>query len=130
MVASARRHSLGRVDDQQGYVRGFQVAAGHDHAQLLGHQVRLALAANAGRIDEAKLRALELDHFVHGIAGGPGDGRDNGAGGSGESVEQRGLADVGTADDGDGGLVLLEFTVGAMEEGRQCPLPLSSLRRV
>ena len=57
--------------------------------------------------------AFVLDDFVDGVAGGSGDGGDDGAGGSGECVEQGGFADVGAADDGDGGFVLFEFAVGA-----------------
>jgi hypothetical protein len=57
----------------------------------------------------------QTHHFVHRIAGGAGDGRDDGAAGAGERVEQRGFAHVGAADDGDLGFVLLELAVGAVE---------------
>ena len=107
--------AFGGVDDQQRHVGGFEVAAGHDDAELLGHQVGLALAADAGGVDKAQLLALELDDLVDRVAGGAGDGRDDGAGGSGEGVEQRGFADVGAADDGDRGFVLLELAVGAVQ---------------
>jgi hypothetical protein len=48
-----RRHALGRVEHQQGHVRGFQVPPRHHHAHLFGHQVGLALAPDAGRIHKA-----------------------------------------------------------------------------
>ena len=56
--------------------------------------------------------AVVLDDFVDGVAGGAGDGRDDGARGAGERVQQRGFADVGAADDGDRGFALFELAVG------------------
>ena len=53
--------------------------ARHDDAQFLRHLVRLALAANARRIDEDELDAFVLDRFVDGIARGACDRRDDGA---------------------------------------------------
>ena len=111
-------HALGGVDDQQRHVRGFKVTARHDDAELFGHQVGLALAADAGRIDKAELAALELHNLIDCVAGGAGDGRDNGARGSGERIQQGGLAHVGPADDGDRGFMLLKLAVGAMERLR------------
>ena len=75
----------------------------------------LALAANAGRIHKAELAAFEFDDLVHGVAGGAGDGRDDGSGCARERVQQRGLAHVGPADDGHRGFVLLELAVGAVQ---------------
>ena len=60
----------------------------------------LALAADAGRVDEHVVHAVARDGFVHGVAGGPGDGGNDGALLAGEGVEQRGFAHVGPADDG------------------------------
>ena len=90
--------------------------------ELLGHQVRLALAADARGVNKAELAALELDDLIDRIAGGAGDGRDDGAGGAGEGVEERGFADVGPADDGDRGFVLLEFAVRAVDGLDVCEL--------
>ena len=52
-----------------------------------------------------KSRAAVADDFVDGIAGGAGDGRDDGAGFSDELIQERGLADVGMSDDGNLDLV-------------------------
>ena len=56
--------------------------------------------------------------FIDGVAGGAGDGGDDGAVSAGEGVEEGGFADVGAADDGDGGFNLLVFAVGAVVVGR------------
>jgi hypothetical protein len=113
MVASAAVTPSG-VDNQQGHVRGFQVAPSHHYAHLFGHQVRLALAADAGRIHKAQLLALELDHLVHRVARSAGDGRNNGARRSCQRIQQRGFAHIGPPDDGHRGLVLLKLAVGAV----------------
>jgi hypothetical protein len=106
--------ALGGVDQEEGDVGGFEMAARHDDGELLGHEVGFAFAADSGGVDEAESVAFEFDGFVNGIAGGSGDGRDDGAGGAGEGIEQGGFADVGAADDGYGGFVLFEFAVGAV----------------
>ena len=106
-------YAICRVDDEECDVGRFKMAARHDDAEFFGHHFGFALAADAGSIDEAELVALEVDDLVDGVTRGSGDGRDDGAAGAGERVEQRGFADVGAADDGDGGFALLEFAVGA-----------------
>ena len=60
----------------------------------------LAFAAYAGRVDEHILHAVADHPFVHRVAGGSGDGRNDGALLAGERVEQRRFAHVGAADDG------------------------------
>src|ERR1700722_606806 len=67
--------------------------------------MRFAFAANAGGVDEAEAASVVLEDFVDGVARGAGYGRDDGAVGRGERVQQRGLADVGVTDDGDFGFV-------------------------
>ncbi len=103
-----------RVDDEQRDVGGFEVLARHDDGELLGHHLGLALAPDAGGIDEAEEVALALDDLVDRIARGAGDRRDDGAAGAGQRVQQRGLADVRAADDGDLGLARLVLAVGAL----------------
>ena len=105
------------VKDEQGDVGGFKVLAGHDDGELLGHEVGLALAADAGGVDEAEVVAGEGDDLIDRIPSCPCYWTDDGAVGSSERVEQRGFADVGTADDGDLGLVLDEGAVGAEAAG-------------
>ena len=117
-VGVERGDAFGGVEDEEGDVGGFEVLAGHDDGELLGHEVGLALAADAGGVDEAEVVAAAGDDFVDGVAGGAGDGGDDGAVGSGEGVEQGGFADVGAADDGDLGLALVEGAVGAEAAGR------------
>jgi hypothetical protein len=93
------------------------VLAGHDYRQLLGHEAGLALAADAGGVDEAEVVAGAGDDFVDSIPSCTGYRTDDGAVGSGEGVEQGGFADVGAADDGDAGFVGFEGAVGAEEAG-------------
>ena len=109
--------AFGGVEDEEADVGGFEVLAGHDDGELLGHEVGLALAADAGGVDEAEVVLAAGDDFVDGVAGGSGDGRDDGAVGSGEGVEQGGFAYVGAADDGDFGFFGVEGAVGAEEAG-------------
>ena len=96
-----RADAFGRVDHEQRDVGVFEMLARHDDGKLLGHQVRLALAANARRVDKAKTLPVALDDLVDRIASGAGDRRDDRARGSRELIQQRRLADVGMADDGD-----------------------------
>ena len=110
--------SVGGVEDEEADVGGLEMLAGHDDGQLLGHELGLALATDAGSIDETEVVRAAGDDLVDCVAGGAGDGRDNGACAAGEGVEQGGFADVGTADDGDLGLVLDECAVGAEKTGR------------
>ena len=72
-----------RVDDQQGDVGRLEVPTGHDDRELLGHLMGFALAPNSGRVDDAVAVALVVENFVDGVAGGAGDGRDDGAAGAG-----------------------------------------------
>src|SRR5579883_555334 len=93
--------ALGGIEHQQHHVGHADVPAGHDHAQLFGHGFGLALAADARGVDEDVLDAVACDGFIHGIAGGSGDGGDDGPLGAGERVEQGRFADVGAANDRD-----------------------------
>src|ERR1035441_10800945 len=69
-------------------MRHADVAARHDDAHLLRHIARLALAADARRVDEDILRALVHHGLVDGIARGSGDGRNDGPLFTGERVER------------------------------------------
>ena len=110
--------SVGGVEDEEADVGGLEVLARHDDGELLGHELGLALATDSGRVDETEVVRAAGDDLVDGVAGGAGDGRDNGARRAGEGVEQGGLAYVGTADDGDPGFVLDECAVGTETAGR------------
>ena len=108
-------HAFGSVDHEQGDVAGFEMTAGHDDGEFFGHQMGLALAADAGGVDEAQALAFVLDDFVDGVARGACNGRNDGPRSSGKRIEQRRFADVGTADDRDRSLMLFKFAMGAME---------------
>src|SRR5437016_3001379 len=97
----ALRHALRAVDDQESHIRALQAAAGHDHAEFFRDQRGLALAANAGSIHKTIPAAVARDLRVDVVHGGAGDGGDDGTFFADHAVEQRGLTDVGAADDGD-----------------------------
>ena len=92
-------HAFGGVNHHQGDVSGFKMLARHYHREFLGHEFRFSLSADAGRVDEAEAPAAMLNNFIHRIARCARNGRDDGAGHAREPVQQRGLADVGVADD-------------------------------
>ena len=77
-----------RVDHNHRNVGGFQMFARHHNGQLLGHQFGLALAANAGGIDEAVLLAVAFEDLVDRIARGTGNRRDNRTTSAGQRVQQ------------------------------------------
>src|ERR1039458_6145884 len=109
--------AFGGVEDEERDIGGLEVLAGHDDGELLGHELGLALAADAGGVDETEVVAGAGDDFIYSIPSCTGYRTDDGAVGAGEGVEQGGLADVGTADDGDFGFVGFEGAVGAEETG-------------
>ena len=53
--------TLGGVDDEERNVGGFEMTARHDDGELLGHEVGLPFAANAGGIDDAELVILVVN---------------------------------------------------------------------
>ncbi len=110
-------HALGGVDDQQGDVSGLEMLAGHHDRKFFRHEVSLAFAATAGGVDEAEAAPVVLHDFVDSVARSAGDGRDDGSVGSGEAVQQRRLAHVGVADDGDFGFVKWGILFGRWKLG-------------
>jgi len=91
----------GGVDNQDGDIRALEMTAGHDRAELFGDEFRLALAADAGGIEEAIGFAVAIDDSVHHVARGASLRGDDGAFAADELVEECGLANVGTADNSD-----------------------------
>ena len=87
-VGVGGRHTFGGVDHEQRHVTGFEMAAGHDDGELFRHEMGLALAADAGGVDQAHALAFMLDDLVDGVAGGAGDGGNDSAAAAGEGVEQ------------------------------------------
>ena len=59
-------------------------------------------AEHAARIDQREDNSLPLSRLRDHVAGRPGDGGDDGPPGVRDPVEERGLSDVGTADQHDG----------------------------
>ena len=85
----------------------------HHHRHLLGHQFRLALAADSGGIDETIGQAITLHELIDRIASGARNWRDNCPRRSGQRVQQGRLADIGPANDRDLGLARLSVFVRA-----------------
>ena len=62
--------------------------ARHDDGQLFCHELGLALATDSGGVDETEVVRAASDDLVNRVAGGAGDGADDGARAAGEGVEQ------------------------------------------
>ena len=96
-----RGHARPRVDDEE-----HQVGLVHRHQHLLAHALDerlLRRGIEAAGVDDGRLPALERHLAVQAIAGDAGHVAHEGAPLAHQPVEQRGLADVGTADDSDDG---------------------------
>ena len=94
--------------------RGQFGAAVHDHddrggfverdpslAKDFGRDEIFVFGKDAAGIDDAKCVAAPVGFAVQAVAGDAGFVADDGAPRSDQAIEQRGLADVGPADDGD-----------------------------
>jgi len=68
--------------------------------------------AESGGVDEDDGQAADVGGFLDGIAGGAGDGRDDGAVDSEQLVEQAGLAGIGTAEEDGAGAFAEESAFG------------------
>ena len=96
----------GVADDE----RDVRALCGTPRAQrgvVLERLPHLRLPAQSGGVDEDQLLALERHRQVDRIPGGAGDRRDDHPLGAEEAIDERGLADVGTADDSEANRVLL-----------------------
>ena len=89
------------VDEHDGHLGLLEGGLGAQRGVEVGAAGLVHPAADAGRVDEPPGLAAELDELVDRVAGGAGDVVDDDAVLAGELVEQRGLADVGAADEGD-----------------------------
>ena len=102
-------YTFRRIDHQQGNVGGFQVLARHDDGELFRHQVRLALSANAGGINEAETLAIMLHNLIDCIPRSARDGRNDRSVGADKPIQQSGFAHVGMPDDRHLGFVSLSL---------------------
>ena len=89
------------VDDEHGDLGAVDRGRGAQRGVVLVPGGLLDPLADAGGVDEAPGLAAELDQLVDRVDGGAGDVVDDDAVLAREPVEQRGLADVGLADDRD-----------------------------
>ena len=96
-----RRQRLGGVDHEQRHVGARDGADGAHHAVLLDRAFDVPGAPYAGRVDEEDLLALVLEQRVRGVAGGARHLRDQHAREAQQGIEQRRLAHVGPAHDGE-----------------------------
>ncbi len=72
-------HAFARVHHDDHHVRHADIPARHHDAQLLRHQLRLALAPDARGVDENVLRAVALHRFIDRIARRARNRRNDGA---------------------------------------------------
>ena len=103
-VRVLRGQPLGGVHDEQRHLRALETLERHDHRELLERLRHLALAPDAGGVDEHVGPALVDERRVHRVARGAGLIVDEHALGAQHRIDDRRLADVGAADhrDGDG----------------------------
>ena len=81
---------------------------------------RVVGVAQAGSVDEVDGHAFDADLLDDAVAGGAGDGSDDGDFGTGQRVEQAGLADVGGAGKHDvQALAQAGTALGGVEEASQ-----------
>ena len=97
------------VDHHQHEIGVGHGLAGFLDPDALGFVQRLA---NAGGIDEMDGNAAERNRFGDEIAGGAGNGGDDGAVALDKSIEQAGFADVRAADDGQGQALVYDLAEG------------------
>ena len=104
-VRVLRGQPVDGVDDQDGHVRAADGTQRANRREALRRRTAgdLAAAAHAGRIDQPHRDAVPVERGVDGVARGARDVADDGALLAQQRVEQRALADVGTAHDGDAG---------------------------
>ena len=118
-VRIRRRHALRRIDHQQRHIRRLQMLAAHNDAQLLRHQLRLALAPNPRRVDEPEVVPIALHHLVDSIARRSRNRRHNRTVRSRQRIQQRALAHIRSADDRNLRLALHMLAVAAQSPHRR-----------
>ncbi len=99
-----RRGELGAaVDDHDDELRFVECGAGLAE-DFSGDEIRVVRDDAAG-VDEARGASGPFDFAVDAVAGDAGLVADDGAAAAGEAIEERGLADVGAAADGEDGQI-------------------------
>ena len=119
-LAIARQKPLAPIDDEDeevGRLDGAPAALQHERVKRI-----LAGAEHPSRVDDIERHTTPLSRLRKHIAGRPRDRRDNRATGSGNAVEQRRLADVGTSDEHDGGIVFCQWVLAYVLPNRDWPL--------
>src|SRR5262249_30201321 len=91
------RHAFDTVNDQNCHIAALQMTPGHDDAELFRLQFGLSFTPNPCSINKSDGQVVMMDNDVDRIAGCTGDGRDHGPLLADQFVEERGLADVRTA---------------------------------
>jgi len=89
------------VQEQEDDVGALDGLHGPQHAVLFHAGRDLAAPADAGRVDQDDRHTFPDQAGVDGVAGGAGQGADDGPFLAQQAVDQAALADVGPADDGD-----------------------------
>ncbi len=95
------RDRLGGVDEDDGHLRLLDGGGGAQRGVVVGALLEVDALADTRGVDELPGDPAQLDQLVDRVAGGAGQLVDDDALLAGHLVEQRGLADVGAADQGD-----------------------------
>src|SRR5690606_21990128 len=108
-------HALAGIHDEDHHVGVLDRLQRLDHGEFFHRLEDLAATAHARGIDQGVLFITALERNVDAVAGGASLVVHNDALFAKHAVDQRRLADVGTADDGDLDAILLAWTGNALE---------------
>src|SRR5262249_23239412 len=98
--------TFGPINDKNRDIASFQVAPGHYDAKFFRLQFCLTFSPNTGSVNKSDTQSVMLDDTVNCIPRRPGYWRDHRPLLAHKSIEQRGLADIWPADDGDANLLM------------------------
>lgn len=102
------RDSFGGVEEHEDDIRSADALLGADHAVELDVVGEAFLFADTGRVDRQQPQAVDLEADVDAVAGRAGNLGNDAAFLLGQGVDERALADIAAADDGE-----LEFWIGS-----------------
>ncbi len=122
--------ALHRVHQQQGDVGAGHGLLGLEDRELLGALGGLALAADAGGVDEAVDAVLHLEHRVHRVPGGAGHGAHEAPLVAKELIDERGLANVRPPHDRKAKLVAGVVDLGLLRGAVEGEMGLDALQQL
>ena len=93
-------HTLSRINNQNGYVTSFQVAARHDHAEFLSFELGLPFSPDSGSVNKSDCEVTALNQAVDRVSSSPGHRRNHRPLLADKPVQECGLTHIWPADNG------------------------------